>query len=351
MKNNILINKNIYENFQILLEKDSTKALEYIETILRTKFESQQEIKVFFPAELSTKEKIFLNDDKVDANLYGYLQIKSEINSKEEAVVKKYNLPTQVEICHSLGIKSPKTLRVRLNYLMQAGYVEDREDEYYLPTQESIIRIPSRIVSKLINEKHLLKVYIYLALKWQYSQKTYHFTLTEIEQNLGIYGTNCSNANIIIRSNLEKLREYKIIDYHLASPAPSTLFYFDFCGNTTTNLSYFQSEEKKFGSAGENLISQLLSEQGIPFVREKKFSSCVFPKTNYLARFDFWVDKTYIIEFDGDQHLKKEQAERDKYKNQWCKDNNIPLIRIPYSHLKNICINDLLLSTSNFIVN
>lgn len=239
MKDNISINKNTYKNFQVLLKKDSTKALKYIETVLRTEFEKQQEIKEFFPAGLSMKEKTFLNDDKVNANLYGYLQIKSEINPKEEVIVKKYNLPTQAEICRSLGIKSPKTLRAHLNYLIQTGYVEDREDEYYLPTQESIIRIPSRIILKLINEKHLLKVYIYLALKWQYFQKTCHFTLTEIEQNLGIYSSNCSNTNTIIKSNLEKLREYKIIDYHLASPAPSILFYFDFCGNTTTNLSYF----------------------------------------------------------------------------------------------------------------
>ena len=36
-------------------------------------------------------------------------------------------------------------------------------------------------------------------------------------------------------------------------------------------------------------------------------------------------------------------------KNQWCKDNNIPLIRIPYTHLNNLCIEDLILETSKFI--
>jgi hypothetical protein len=47
------------------------------------------------------------------------------------------------------------------------------------------------------------------------------------------------------------------------------------------------------------------------------------------------------IEYDGEQHFKPIdffggeeafvlQQERDKRKNNWCKDNNISLIRIPY---------------------
>jgi hypothetical protein len=35
-------------------------------------------------------------------------------------------------------------------------------------------------------------------------------------------------------------------------------------------------------------------------------------------------------------------------KNQWCKENNIPLIRIPYTHLKDLSIEDLILETSKF---
>lgn len=34
---------------------------------------------------------------------------------------------------------------------------------------------------------------------------------------------------------------------------------------------------------------------------------------------------------------------RDAIKNQWCKDNNIPLIRIPYTRLNNLSIKDLIL--------
>jgi hypothetical protein len=38
------------------------------------------------------------------------------------------------------------------------------------------------------------------------------------------------------------------------------------------------------------------------------------------------------------------------FKNQWCKENNIPLIRIPYTHFEDICLEDLLLE-SKFRIN
>lgn len=40
----------------------------------------------------------------------------------------------------------------------------------------------------------------------------------------------------------------------------------------------------------------------------------------------------------------------DELKNEWCKNNNIALIRIPYTHLNRITIEDLKIETSNFIL-
>lgn len=103
-------------------------------------------------------------------------------------------------------------------------------------------------------------------------------------------------------------------------------------------------------SRGEELIATLLSENGISFVKEKTFDSCRFPDTNALARFDFYVDNRYIIEFDGEQHTdisngwyNQTRKQKDEFKEQWCKNNNIPIIRIPYSKLLTITIGDLLI--------
>ena len=119
-------------------------------------------------------------------------------------------------------------------------------------------------------------------------------------------------------------------------------------------------------SIGEKLIMQLLSSNNISFETEKTFKNCKFKNTNHYAYFDFFIDNKYIIEFDGIQHfiperfhdISIEQAkenllktqERDKFKNNWCKENNIPLIRIPYTKIKTLKLQDLLIETSDFVV-
>ena len=56
-------------------------------------------------------------------------------------------------------------------------------------------------------------------------------------------------------------------------------------------------------------------------------------------------------DFFGGENAFLERQEHDKLKNEWCKENNIPLIRIPYTHLKDLCIEDLQLETTTFLIN
>ena len=113
-------------------------------------------------------------------------------------------------------------------------------------------------------------------------------------------------------------------------------------------------------SIGEQTIRNILTNNNIEFKQEYIFPTCVSPETGKLYRWDFYVNNSYLIEYDGLQHFQpcenfvnEEQFQkgqkRDFYKNQWCKDNNITLIRIPYSQLKYITLNDLLPETSQFI--
>ena len=107
-------------------------------------------------------------------------------------------------------------------------------------------------------------------------------------------------------------------------------------------------------SKGEEKIAMLLSQNNIPFERQKTFESCRFPTSGYLAKFDFFVDGKYIIEFDGIQHFESVLffknnnyltiKTRDDIKTQWCKENGIPLIRIPYTKLDTLTIEDLILN-------
>ena len=103
-------------------------------------------------------------------------------------------------------------------------------------------------------------------------------------------------------------------------------------------------------SQGERKISNYLEQNNIIFEREKKFDDCKGKK--YMLPFDFYLSEyNILIEFDGKQHYipvnfygcSDEQAQKihleliknDKIKNKYCDDNNIHLIRIPYT-IKNV---------------
>ncbi len=110
-------------------------------------------------------------------------------------------------------------------------------------------------------------------------------------------------------------------------------------------------------SYGEQKVMKLLKQYNIPFETQKTFDSCIFPDTGYRGKFDFFVNNQYIIEYNGAQHYLDSEffnseatKKRDQYKYQWCRDNNIPLIIIPYTHLDNMVIDDLLLDKSQFVL-
>lgn len=107
-------------------------------------------------------------------------------------------------------------------------------------------------------------------------------------------------------------------------------------------------------SKGERKISQLLKENNILFETQKIFETCKDLNTGYNLRFDFYINNSFLLEYDGKQHFHysnlgwntKEQYElthkRDLFKNQWCKDNNIILKRIPYTDLDKFTFEDIM---------
>ena len=114
-------------------------------------------------------------------------------------------------------------------------------------------------------------------------------------------------------------------------------------------------------SKGELKIARLLEENNISYSRQVKMPGCNSLSENPL-KFDFQVSN-YLIEYDGEQHfipqsfgdtkisaeLKLETTQlHDKIKNEYCKEHNIPLIRIPYTHYEDLKIEDLLLNTTTF---
>ena len=81
-------------------------------------------------------------------------------------------------------------------------------------------------------------------------------------------------------------------------------------------------------SKGNVKIADILDQANIFYEIQKKFSTC---KDIKELPFDFFVNNEYLIEYDGQQHFKKDSIfdyeythKHDLLKSQWCKKNNIP---------------------------
>jgi len=98
-------------------------------------------------------------------------------------------------------------------------------------------------------------------------------------------------------------------------------------------------------SKGEEKINKWLDENKIKYTYQKKFPKC---RNKNPLSFDFYLpDNNLLIEYDGVQHFKPvkhfggingfiKRQKHDKIKNEFAKDNNIELLRIPYNEFNNI---------------
>ena len=126
------------------------------------------------------------------------------------------------------------------------------------------------------------------------------------------------------------------------------------CGNECDVKSYFlkkgltQSCGCISSSIGEMNIQEILNNNNIQYKKE------YIIKDLGKLRFDFAIFRNNnlmrLIEFDGIQHFSectgvwnskdnlKERQKRDNIKNEYCKKNNISLVRIPYWERDNITL-------------
>jgi hypothetical protein len=100
-------------------------------------------------------------------------------------------------------------------------------------------------------------------------------------------------------------------------------------------------------SKGETKIRVFLESNKIEFIPQHSYKDCKY-KNKLL--FDFYLPKyNLIIEFDGMQHYEpikwlhgrsdynfEYQQLKDSIKNEYCNNNNIQLLRIPYTEMNNI---------------
>ncbi len=159
------------------------------------------------------------------------------------------------------------------------------------------------------------------------------------------------NVNNYFKLNNIKSRCLALLDYKTGSHGQYYIETQCECGKVyktcidyIRNGNYRCSDCVGISSNGELEVKKALESFGIKYITQYKFPDCIYKRP---LPFDFYLPEYNIcIEYDGEQHYEKcsfqtqqefENAiKRDKIKDEYCKKNNIKLIRIPYFEFKNI---------------
>lgn len=174
-----------------------------------------------FPANTKLDLLTFLNDKKVNSELYAFLQGISYAKEGKTVVYKK-SMPTQAEICKKLNIASPKTYRSHFKYLVDRGFVVLAEDkDYYLelPNVEDVYFLIPLDTLQYLNDnckEHVIKIYVYLGQRFKYGLSkgsSYEFSSEELGEHIGIRVRNYARGYEIINNALALLSNSGLIEY------------------------------------------------------------------------------------------------------------------------------------------
>lgn len=228
----------------------------------------------------------------------------------------------------------------------------------------------SKLLSKEYNPN--IKLKLKCSCGNEYEQGFYHI-YNKIKNNQSILCDKCikikkdknmrlseKEINLKIKNHYG-YQKYIIIDYKHYENKNSKVnfmcvnckeFYFTSLGNLLNGERLCPNCEREY-SKGVYKIIDFLEENNIIYKKEKTFKDCKYKKR---LPFDFYLPKyNACIEFDGEQHFKpikyyggeesfKITQLRDGIKNKYCKNNNIPLLRIKFDE-----INDIEKILNNFI--
>lgn len=170
------------------------------------------------------------------------------------------------------------------------------------------------------------------------ADESFRFTIDDLNKKLiEVYGDN----EFVVLNNDGYVNFY---DYVTVKHIPCGYVFKTKFKNITNQKRLCKNCQSKY-SKGVIKIMKYLDCKHIKYIKEKIFNEC---KDKKPLPFDFYLqDYNLLIEFDGEQHYKsfnyfggeegfKKLQYHDKIKNKYCKDNNIPLLRIRYDEVNNI---------------
>lgn len=193
--------------------------------------------------------------------------------------------------------------------------------------------------------------------------KTFECLVEQITQKRATKSCGCLHDEQVKRmgqnnaKNIIGMKSGKLTVIERTSKKASDNSYIWKCQCDCGNISYVSTSDitcQKIQSCGcsreshgERKVKLILEKNNINFKQEYCFKDLKNPLTNQSLRFDFYLpEQNLCIEYDGEQHfidssnyffekLEVIQA-KDNIKNEYCKNKDIKLIRIPYIDYKKL---------------
>lgn len=176
-----------------------------------------------FPANPKLDIQTFLNDPKINAELYGYLLVLSKgaktQDGKGITYIDDKEFPSASNLSKKLG-KCRQTISKHLEYLKERQYLQRDEINHQwiiLNPEKFYYNIPTDTLAYLLDtvQNNVLKVYVYLGNRYDcscISSSSYTFTNKELCEHLGLqYRNNYDKIKHII----DALEKYGLIQYSI----------------------------------------------------------------------------------------------------------------------------------------
>lgn len=293
-----------------------------------------------------------------------YNKVGKEYTVLGRYVKAKTKLDIRHNLCGNIWSISPD------NFLRGRRCPTCRNTDKYEKTRHTIDKFKERVY-KLVGEEYTVVSNKYTNARSNvdikhnicghtWSVKPYHFAKDD-----GTRCPHCSQVEAEAKRRKDKEAfcrevdlltdgEYKVVGDYVNAITKIDIIH-NICGNiyNVEPNSFLNGNRcslcKSSISKGEIFITNFLKSNDIKFIYQYSFDNC---KNKHKLPFDFAIlndreDVVMLIEYDGRQHFEaiefwggEEEFERiklcDKIKDNYCIDNNIKLIRIPYWDYENL---------------
>ncbi len=278
-------------------------------------------------------------------NKEGYLNGRTELENKKYLIKQTdniydfYSIPSDAEIIKDVILSNTQS-SLKIEDVNQKISKKNNNQK-----QKTTFNISNYYLARKILTRSGLDVWFYLANGYKYNKE-------EIAILNGVSECN-------IERGIKELKDKGFFDNYnnfVANPIETI--------NTIININKQQEDILNTAIEENNIqplfirenrykgpakIEELLIKNNIPYSKEYVFTNCKYK--NQLP-FDFAIFQDdglkCVIEYDGEQHFKfiplwhktekgfEEQQERDNIKTRYYQQNNIKLIRIPYTRYDDI---------------